>query len=98
VILDELVRARPAAPVLVGGDFNATWDNEQFRDLLTDGFHDAAAQAGAGIVRTYPSNAWHPPVIGIDHVLTRHAVATSLHTVRLERSDHLAVVARVSVP
>jgi endonuclease/exonuclease/phosphatase (EEP) superfamily protein YafD len=84
--------------VLVGGDFNATPDVGQFRHLLVDGYRDAAEQAGAGITRTFPSDRWYPPLIAIDHVLTRDAVARSLDTVEIPGSDHRALVVTVAVP
>ena len=84
--------------VVVGGDFNATPDLHQFRELLTHGYADGADQAGAGMTRTYPSNSSLPPMIAIDHVLTRQAVATSADTVRIAGTDHRALVVHVAVP
>ena len=94
-VLRELAQARPSAPVLVGGDFNSTLDNAQLRAVLTNGYRDAAEQAGAGITATYPADAWYPPLIAIDHVLTRNAVATSAKTLRIRGSDHKALLAEV---
>lgn len=85
-------------PVVVAGDFNSTWDMARFRGLLSGGVHDAAEQAGAGLVRTWPADKPFPPVIGLDHVLTRDAVATSFATLRTPGSDHLGVVSTVVVP
>lgn len=84
-----------AAPVVVGGDFNATPDVAQFRRLLTGGYADATRQAGAGILPTYPADRAFPPLISIDHVLTRGAVATSAGTVEIPGSDHRALLATV---
>jgi endonuclease/exonuclease/phosphatase (EEP) superfamily protein YafD len=86
-------------PMLVGGDFNATPDTVQFRRILAGGFADAADQAGAGYTRSYPADRWYPPLIAIDHVLTRNGpVATAVDTVTVEGSDHRSLVARVAVP
>jgi endonuclease/exonuclease/phosphatase (EEP) superfamily protein YafD len=99
--LPELLKALkyqrdPAGgPVIVGGDFNATLDVPQFRALLVDGYRDAGTQAGAGIVRTYPSDSAVPPLIGIDHIVVSSAVATSLQTLEVPGSDHRAVISRV---
>jgi endonuclease/exonuclease/phosphatase (EEP) superfamily protein YafD len=90
-----LRRIAVAGRVLVGGDFNATPDVAQFRRLLTDGYGDAADQAGSGLTATFPADAWYPPLIAIDHVLTREAVATATRTVRVAGSDHRALVAVV---
>lgn len=84
--------------VIVAGDFNATRDVVQFRDLLATGYEDADAQSGAGYVFTYPADRSYPPLIGIDHVLTRHAVATSFDSLSLPGSDHRAVLSTVAVP
>ena len=66
----------------------------QFRRLLTHGYADAARQAGAGYLASYPTDRWYGPVIGIDHVLVRSAAATSVRTVDLPGSDHRGVLAR----
>jgi endonuclease/exonuclease/phosphatase (EEP) superfamily protein YafD len=85
-------------PVIVGGDFNATFDHRQFRDLLGAGLHDAVEQAGAGYLPTYPVGRRYPPLISIDHVLTRGPiVATAVDTVELSGTDHLALVATLVV-
>lgn len=87
---------RLSAPALVGGDFNATLDTEQFRNLLTDGFADAADQAGAGFTPTYPADRVFP-LIAIDHVLTRGAVGVRADSVQIPHTDHRALVAVVRV-
>ena len=84
-------------PTVVGGDFNATQDVPQFRDLLRDGYHDAVEQSGAGFQPTFPADHWPGPMIGIDHVLLRDAVARSAHTVSVRGSDHRALVAVVAL-
>lgn len=89
--------AGPAA-VIIGGDYNSTPDLRQFRDLLTNGYRDAVEQTGAGFAPTYPADTWYPPVITIDHVLTRNAAAASVRTIDIEGSDHRAVLATVNVP
>ncbi|WP_459550194.1 endonuclease/exonuclease/phosphatase family protein [Nocardia sp. X0981] len=102
---DELTRLRgildrsPAdRPVIAGGDFNATHDHSQFRALVSDRFGDAAAQAGAGHLVTYPTDKWWPPVVGIDHIVLAQARAVAVETVGLPGADHRALVARVRLP
>ncbi|ULE34297.1 endonuclease/exonuclease/phosphatase family protein [Mycobacterium sp. IDR2000157661] len=92
--------ARDAGPgaVIVAGDLNATYDMRPFRALLDEGYRDAAEQAGAGLTRSYPSRPWRPPVVGIDHVLVRNAVATSAQTVAVSGSDHRGLFAVVDIP
>ena len=91
--LGEIKDKADGRPVIVAGDFNATYDMAPFRKLLTDGFEDAAEQSGAGITRTFPSDS--TPRFGIDHVLTYNATATDVQTVRVPGSDHLGLLATV---
>lgn len=93
--LAELANGAGEAPILIGGDFNATTDMRPYRDLLTNGYRDAAEQAGAGRELTYPSNMRIPPLMGIDHFVTRNAVAASAHTVDIEGTDHRALLTTV---
>jgi endonuclease/exonuclease/phosphatase (EEP) superfamily protein YafD len=87
-----------AGATLIVGDFNSTFDMRPFRELLSHGYRDGADQAGAGITPTYPGDMWIPPVIAIDHVLTRNCFATSVKTAALPGSDHRALVATVQIP
>lgn len=96
--LDDLAVAAGEGAVIVGGDFNSTPDVKQFRDLLTDGYRDAVEQSGSGFAPTFPADAWYPPVITIDHVLTRRAAATSVRTISVAGSDHRLLAASVEVP
>lgn len=82
-------------PVLLAGDLNATPDMREFRRLLRQGYQDAGAQAGAGVVRTHPSDIVAPPVFAVDHILTRGYVATSLRTLQVPGSDHRALLAEL---
>jgi endonuclease/exonuclease/phosphatase (EEP) superfamily protein YafD len=66
--------------------------------LLTNGYDDAAEQAGSGRDLTYPSNRRFPPLIGIDHVLTRNATAVTTETIEVPDTDHRALLATVMVP
>lgn len=82
-------------PVLAAGDYNSTIDHAQFRALLTGGYADSDDQAGAGYVPTFPTDHWTGPFIGIDHVLTRKAVATDVSSVDLPGSDHRGLLVHV---
>lgn len=94
-ILDRL-RA-DADTVVMAADFNATWDHAGFRALLGDGVHDAAEQAGAGILRSYPADRTWPPVLSIDRILVSGATATDVDVVALPGSDHRGIVARLAL-
>ena len=87
------------APVIVGGDFNATWDHVRFRDLRDLGYTDSVSGGRDGWVPTWPAGRRFPPLIGIDHVLARGAVAVGeTETVEVDRTDHLGVLATVRLP
>ena len=49
-------------PIVIGADLNASPDVREFRQLLTDGYRDGAAQAGAGL----DAHARHVVVGGAD--------------------------------
>ena len=89
--------AGPGA-VVVAGDFNSTRDMRQFRDLLIGGYRDAVEQTGAGYAPTFPSYPLIPPLVTIDHVLTRNAGVSSIRTIDLPGSDHRALLAAVDLP
>src|SRR5262249_30085889 len=62
---------------ILAGDFNATLDHAQLRQLLGTGYRDAAAEVGRGLVPTWPyygHRAAVTPKITIDHVLVDTAI------------------------
>ncbi len=67
------ILAAERLPLLVGADFNSTYDHERFRNLLRaagrDGapLLDAAEYLGSGIVATYPADRGFPAVLAIDN-------------------------------
>jgi len=86
------------SPVIAAGDFNSTPDMRQFRDLQADGYRDAVEQTGAGWTPTFPSHRWHPPLITIDHLLSRNATASSVRSLYVPGSDHRALVGTIRIP
>ncbi|WP_445166919.1 endonuclease/exonuclease/phosphatase family protein [Mycolicibacterium sp. Dal123E01] len=98
VQLDSFARIAGPAAVVIGGDYNSTPDMRQFRDLLTNGYRDAVEQSGSGFAPTFPSNRRVPPMLTIDHVLTRNAAAESVRTIKVPGSDHRALLATIRVP
>lgn len=87
------------APVVVGGDFNATWDHVRFRELRDLGYADSVSAGEDGWIPTWPADRRFPPLIGIDHILARGAVSVGqTSTVRVDRTDHLGVQATVRLP
>ncbi|MEV3963336.1 endonuclease/exonuclease/phosphatase family protein [Nocardia sp. NPDC050193] len=97
-LCDILDRSPTDRPVIAGGDFNATHDHSQFRALASGRFHDAAEQAAAGHLVTYPTDKWWPPVVGIDHIVLADARAVAVETVGLPGADHRALVAQIRLP
>ena len=93
-----LPRPDPDGPVrLVIGDFNATVDQPTLRNLLDDGYVDAAGAAGRGWVATWRLGL--APPLAIDHVLVDRSVAVRGASVRdIPGSDHRAVVADLLLP
>lgn len=96
--LDNFASAAGPGAVIIGGDYNSTPDMRQFRDLLTNGYHDAVEQTGAGFAPTFKADSWLPPLITIDHVLTRNSEASSIRTVKILGTDHRSLLATVRVP
>ena len=96
--LSEIGEHAGAGCVIVAGDVNSTSDMRPFRALLRSGYRDAAEQSGAGFKPTFPGNSRLPPLIVIDHVLTRNCTATSLRTLTVPGSDHRGLVVTLAIP
>ena len=81
------------------GDFNATYDHTPFRDFLGDRFVDAARESGHGFTFSWPTNrAAVPMFAGIDHVVLDQGMkAGQCKVVKVEGSDHAALLATVAV-
>lgn len=97
--VSRLLRAKRPRPVLMVGDFNATWTNRGFRAILSTGLTDAAAARGEALDMTWSQDMSPlPPLIRIDHVLTGPGVVvTSIHTQPGPGSDHRDLLATVAV-
>jgi endonuclease/exonuclease/phosphatase (EEP) superfamily protein YafD len=99
--LATLPAAEPSAPApwVLAGDFNATLDFGELRDLIDTGYRDAGDVTGGGLEPTWPSGRVLPPPVTIDHVLADERVAILEYEVEdLAGSDHRAVFARLAVP
>ncbi|MBL1074398.1 endonuclease/exonuclease/phosphatase family protein [Nocardia sp. 2] len=81
--------------VIVGGDFNATYDHADFRDLLRGRYADAGELVGIGALPTWPEDKPGGPYIGIDKVLVAGGHATEVRALTIPGTDHRAVVARL---
>ena len=96
--LAELARS-PGPPIVLAGDFNATWGHRPFRRLLDAGLEDAGAARGARWSPTWPEGRrWVPPLLRIDHVLSGPGlVSTSYRTGDDGGSDHRSIVVDLSI-
>ena len=93
--VEEILAGVSSGPAIVGADMNSTVDHALFRNLLSTRFQNAAGQAGAGMVATFPADQWYPAIIGIDHILLAGARAETVRTVEIPNADHLAIIADV---
>ena len=92
------LRAEPH-PLLVAGDFNATWDMYEFQGVLHAGLRDAAVEAGKGWEMTWSRQVRViPPVIRIDHILYSSGVTVTGYRTGVGRgSDHHPIEAQLAV-
>ncbi len=97
--VDQMLQARKPGPLLMVGDFNATWGNRWFRSILDTGLTDAAAARGDPFAMTFSQLFFLlPPIIRIDHVLTNSSLTvTTIDTVQGPGSDHRELQATVAV-
>ena len=93
-----LPRATPDGGLrMLVGDFNATLDHDELRELLASGYVDAADAVGGGLHGTYPAR--RRVRIAIDHVLVdRRARVTDARVHHVPGSDHRAVSAALLLP
>jgi endonuclease/exonuclease/phosphatase (EEP) superfamily protein YafD len=99
--LEGLPSAGAGSPRVLLGDFNATLDQAELRDLVDRGYRNAGEVAGMGLEPTYPRRGWPDlgPLITIDHVLADERLGIVDYGV-LEQpgSDHRAIHAVLSLP
>lgn len=98
--LEALPRAEAAPPLqLLVGDFNATLDHEEFRDIVDSGYVDAGASQGYGLKPTWSSTGVEALPVTIDHVLAEDEVhVAAVEISEVPATDHRAVLARLVLP
>jgi len=90
-------------PLLLAGDFNATYDHHEFRSLLagadgTRSLVDVAASLGMRLVPTWPMRDYRLPGVTLDHLVTSPDIRGSNYSVeRVPGTDHAAVVATLHI-
>jgi endonuclease/exonuclease/phosphatase (EEP) superfamily protein YafD len=86
-------------PLLMVGDFNASWGNRGFRAILSTGLTDAAAARGQPFAFTWNQRLpVLPPFIRIDHILTGgDLTVTTIGTHDGPGSEHRDITATVAV-
>jgi endonuclease/exonuclease/phosphatase (EEP) superfamily protein YafD len=86
-------------PLLMVGDFNASWGNRGFRAILSTGLTDAAAARGQPFAFTWNQRLpVLPPFISIDHILTGgDLTVTTIGTHDGPGSEHRDITATVAV-
>jgi len=97
--LASLPSGRGGTPWLLAGDFNATLDQSQLRDILDRGYRDAGDVAGEGLEPTFPSGGHLIPPVTIDHILAERRFGIVDYAVAdIPGSDHRAVEAELALP
>ncbi|TLM87457.1 endonuclease/exonuclease/phosphatase family protein [Pseudarthrobacter sp. NamE5] len=92
-----------SGPLLLAGDFNATFDHREFRELLAGGsgrrpLVDVATAAGNRLVPTWPMRGYSLPGVTLDHLVTSPDITGSDYAVRrVAGTDHAAVLATLSI-
>ncbi len=96
--LSGLPPPNPARIRVLAGDFNATFDHSAFRSVLDPGYVDAAEQTGDGLIPTWSTWPYGPPLT-IDHILVAaRAAITSYSVLTLPGSDHDAILTEFILP
>ncbi|MEU6860332.1 endonuclease/exonuclease/phosphatase family protein [Glycomyces sp. NPDC046736] len=103
---EELPRPDGGVPWILAGDFNATLDHRNLRELLDAGYVDAAEQTGDGLRPTWrPTEGGYlrgllkPPAVTLDHVLAESGIAVlDWQVLDKTGSDHAPILARLRLP
>ncbi len=84
------------APLLVAGDFNASYWHPAFRDLLRSGLTSAHIANDRGWSMSWPTGRVFPAFVRIDHALTNERlVSTDVVDFTVPGSDHRGFVVTI---
>lgn len=97
--LRSLPTAGQGAPWVLAGDFNGTFDQEEFRDVVARGYRDAGETTGQSLEPTWGPDKLPWDLITIDHVLADERLGIASYGVDdLPGSDHRAIHAQLVLP
>jgi endonuclease/exonuclease/phosphatase (EEP) superfamily protein YafD len=98
--LESLPEPGIGIPWALVGDFNATFDQAEFRSLVDGGYRDAGEATGMGLEPTWPGPDELPwGLMTIDHVLADRRLGVAAYGVDdLSGSDHRAIHAQLVLP
>ena len=97
--LESMPSAGSGPPWVLVGDFNATLDHVELRDVVDRGYRDAGDVAGKGLEPTWPASGPRSPPVTIDHVLADERLGIVDYEVEnLPGSDHRMVAVSLAWP
>lgn len=98
--LESLPTTGAGPPWVLTGDFNATFDQAEFRQVVDSGYRDAGDATGKGLEPTWPSRRVFPwGLMTIDHILADRRLGIADYGVDgLPGSDHRAIHAQLVLP
>lgn len=86
-------------PLVLAGDFNATLDHVNLRDLLDTGYRDAAEVTGEGLISTWPARLEPRLPVTLDRVLAEKGISFGQYDVeKIDGTDHRAVITELLLP
>ncbi len=98
--MEAIPKADPNGQLrIVAGDFNATLDTSEFRNLIGTGYTDSADAKGDGLIPTFPASGFKSLPVTIDHILVDRRIRVNDYAVKAAQgSDHHAVMVELTLP
>ncbi|KUM30458.1 hypothetical protein AQ436_12840 [Arthrobacter sp. EpRS66] len=92
--LQQWVDRHTDMPMILAGDYNSTRTHPQFRELS----EDMEPEPSLLPITSWPADSFVPPMIGIDHVLSRGIVPLNHEKITINGSDHQALSVKFGLP